>query len=141
MEERGEPRRRDTERDRFAENFRSLADGLSSLVRGHVELARVELVDDLRGLGKDAVVGVAGVPLALTGYILLWVSISLLLATFVPAWVAFGIAALVNLAVGGVLLRTAANKAKDNAPRLPESSLELRRDRAWLQSLKHEVRH
>lgn len=137
----GEVAPRGAERDRFAETFRNLTDALSALVRGHVELARVELVEDLRALGRDAAVGLAGIPLLLTGYILLWTAIGMLLARYMPGWAAFGIGAGINLLVGLALVTFAAKRARGNTPRMPESSVELRRDRAWLRSLKDEVRH
>lgn len=127
-------------REAMAQSLRNISDALSTLVRGHLELARVELIDDLRALGRDSAIATAGLPLLLTGYLMLWVAISLLLTAYIPVWAAFGSAAVFNLAVGGYLVLTATRRARANAPGLPESALELRRNRAWLQSLKEEVR-
>src|SRR5438105_6894219 len=83
--------------------FQRLIDGLQTLIREHLALARAELKEDVRSVGRDAVVGAAGVPALLAGYLLLMIALAYLLAIWLPLWAAFGIVAAVNLGAGGAL--------------------------------------
>src|SRR5207247_10025320 len=68
-----------------------LIDGLQTLMREHIALARAELKDDLRNTGRDLLVSAAGVPALAAGYLLLMVSIGFLLAVWNPQCAALGI--------------------------------------------------
>ena len=57
-----------------------LIDGLQTLIREHLALARAELKEDVRSVGRDAVVGAAGVPALLAGYLLLMMALGFLLS-------------------------------------------------------------
>src|SRR5205085_10316873 len=80
-----------------------LLDGLQTFIREHLALARVEMKQDLRAMGKDLAAGAAGVPALGAGYLLLMVALALLLSRWLPIWAAFGIVAGVNLAARGAL--------------------------------------
>ena len=80
-----------------------LIDGLQTLIREHLALARAEIKDDLRVMGRDLLVGASGVPALAAGYLLLMVAIGYLLGVWLPLWAAFGIVAVVNLGVGGAV--------------------------------------
>src|SRR5947208_15852778 len=80
-----------------------LLDGLQTFIREHLALARVEMKQDLRAMGKDLAVGAAGVPALGAGYLLLMVALALLLSRWLPSWAAFGIVAVANLVTGGIL--------------------------------------
>lgn len=123
------------------EALQRLLDGLQTLIREHMALARAELRDDARKLGRDLAVGAAGVPAVAAGYLLLMVAVSLLLTLWLPAWAAFGIVALVNLGVGGGLTWVAVAKVSGRGAAMPRSSEELQRDKQWLSSLKERQRH
>ena len=56
-----------------------LIDGLQTLIREHLALARAEIKDDLRLMGRDLLVGASGVPALAAGYLLLMVAIGYLL--------------------------------------------------------------
>jgi len=113
-----------------------LSEGLSTLVRGHIQLARAELPTDAKPLAKDAAVGASGVPVLYAGYLLLWVGIGFLLALALPAWASFLIVAAVNFIIGAVMLRWAKTRAKKDKVAMPASSQEFRKDREWLQAMR-----
>src|SRR3954471_3332416 len=77
-----------------------LIDGFQTLVREHLALAKVELKEDLKRMGRSLLFSLAGIPALLAGYLLLNVAVALLLATVIASWAAFGLVALVNLAAG-----------------------------------------
>src|SRR2546430_14874513 len=83
-----------------------LLDGLQTLIREHLALARVELKQDLRTMGRDLATGAAGLPPLAAGFLLLMVAIASLLSLWIPAWAAFGIVALVNLAARRAITRS-----------------------------------
>ena len=121
--------------------FQRLLDGLQTLMREHVALARAEMKEDVRSMGRDAMVGAAGVPALLAGYLLLMFAIGFLLSRWIPQWAAFGIVALVNLGVGGAMTATGAAKLRNRKLAMRATGEELRRDKEWLGSLKNGDRH
>src|SRR5437016_7125682 len=79
------------------DSLQRLLDGVQSLMREHLALARLEVRDDIKRIARDAALSAAGVPLLLVGYALLMVAAGLALSLVLPNWAAFGIVALVNL--------------------------------------------
>lgn len=115
--------------------LQQLLDGLQLFIREHLALARVEIKEDLRGLGRDLAVGAAGVPALAAGYLLAMIAIGYLLAIWLPHWAAFAIVALLNLAAGGILTWSGARRAMRSRVELTRTASEIRRDREWLASL------
>lgn len=113
-----------------------LLDGLQTLIREHLALARAEIKDDVRTMGKDLIVAAAGVPALLAGYLLLMIAAGYLLSLWLPLWAAFGIVALANLGAGGAMTFAALAKAKRSRVGMPRTGEELQRDKAWLSDLK-----
>jgi uncharacterized membrane protein YqjE len=113
-----------------------LLDGVQTLFREHLALAKTELKDDLRRAGRDLLVSAAGLPPLLVGYVLLMVALALLIAQALPGWLAFALVGLLNLIAGGALTVVFMNKAKQDKIALPRTEEELRRDREWLASLR-----
>jgi uncharacterized membrane protein YqjE len=113
-----------------------LIDGVQTLFREHLALAKAELKDDVRRAGRSVLLSAAGLPPLFVGYVLLMVAIALLLQLVLVAWAAFGIVALLNLIVGAAL--TAAFGAKVRAEKLAlvRTQQELRRDKEWLSSMR-----
>jgi hypothetical protein len=89
--------------------FARLLDAVQVLVREHLALARVELKREVRGLMRNLSPAAIGVPLLLSGWILLMGAVALALP--LPAWAAFGIVAAANLAAGGALTQVAVRRA------------------------------
>jgi uncharacterized membrane protein YqjE len=112
-----------------------LIDGFQTLVREHLSLAKVELKEDLKRMGRSLILSSAGIPALVTGYLLLNVAIALLLATVIASWAAFGIVALVNLGAGAALTVHFIKKARETPISLSSTGTELRRDREMLSSL------
>jgi uncharacterized membrane protein YqjE len=113
-----------------------LLDGVQTLFREHLALAKIEVKEDLRRAGRDVLLTAAGLPPLLVGYVLLMVALALLLAQAIPAWVAFAIVAVVNLAAGGALTAAFASKVRKDRIALPRTEQELRRDKEWIASLR-----
>ena len=59
----------------IGDSIRRLTDGVGRLVREHLQLARAELKEDLRKVGRDVALILAGIPPLLLGYALLMVSL------------------------------------------------------------------
>src|SRR5256885_2159549 len=112
-----------------------LIDGFQTLVREHLALAKVELKEDLKRMGRSVLLSAAGVPALLAGYLLLNVAIALLLATVMASWAAFAIVALVNLVAGSVLTAHFIKKARQTPISLTSTGTELRRDREMVSGL------
>jgi uncharacterized membrane protein YqjE len=115
-----------------------LLDGLQTLIREHLALARVEIKDDLRSMARDGAVGAAGVPALAAGYLLMMIAIAYLLALWLPIWAAFGIVALINLGVGAAMSLAGLRKVMRQRPGLHRTSEELKKDKAWLAGLARE---
>lgn len=116
--------------------FARLLDGLQTLMKEHLALARAEAKEELRSFARDLAVSAAGVPLLLTGYILLMMALGFLLAVAVPQWLAFAIVAVVNLALGGLLTFAWARRMATQRRGMTATGQELSRDKQWLAQLK-----
>ena len=114
-----------------------LLDALQTLIREHLALARVELKQDLRTMGRDLATGAAGVPPLAAGFLLLMFAIASLLSIWLPAWAAFGIVALVNLVAGGAITLSGSRRVAHSRIELPCTAEEIRRDREWMAALKN----
>jgi len=82
-----------------------MADGFSRLVTQHLQLARMELAEDVKATGMDVAMIAAFVPFILVGYAFLCGALAALLSTWIGwGWALSGVG-LVNLAggVGGAL--------------------------------------
>lgn len=118
-----------------------ILDGLQTLVREHLALARAEAKEDLRRMGKDLALGAAGVPALAVGYLLLMMALAYLLAEWLPNWAAFAIVAAVNLALGAVLTVVCRNKLVHQRLQLRQGTgEELQRNKEWLASLPETTR-
>ena len=117
-----------------------LLDGLQTLMREHVALARLELKDDVRSMGRDLLASAAGVPALAAGYLLSMIAIGYLLALWLPSWAAFGIVALANLGAGGAVTAAGMRKVMGSRVGMPGTGEELQADKAWLASLNEGTR-
>lgn len=89
-----------------------LADGLGKLVTEHLELAKVELVDDAKELGLLVARLAVVVPFLLVGYSLLCGGIALVLSQWIPLYAALLILAVLNLLGGGLGLYAVVRKVQ-----------------------------
>jgi hypothetical protein len=113
-----------------------LIDGVQTLFREHLALAKAELKDDVRRAGRSALLSAAGLPPLFVGYVLLMVAIALLLQLFLVGWVAFGIVAVLNLAAGAALTVAFGAKVRAEKLALVRTTQELRRDKEWISSMR-----
>jgi uncharacterized membrane protein YqjE len=114
-----------------------LIEGVQTLFREHLALARFEVKDDIRRTGRSVLLSVAGLPPVFVGYVLLMIAIALLLRLVLADWAAFGIVALANLALGTGLTLAFAAKVRAEKLALARTAEELRRDREWLSSMRN----
>lgn len=105
-----------------------LIDAVQLLVREHLELARAEMKQDARSLGRHLALAALGVPAVLAGWILAMAALALSLP--LPRAPAFGLVAGLNLGGGLALSAAGLRKARREDLRLRRSREELRRDRA-----------
>jgi uncharacterized membrane protein YqjE len=117
------------------EALQRLIDGFQTLVREHLALAKIELKDDLRRMGRDVVLSAAGLPALLVGYLLLMTAVALLIALALPTWLSFLIVALVNIGAGGALSAVFGAKARAERVGMPRTAEEIKRDKEWLASM------
>lgn len=117
-----------------------LLDGLQTLIREHLALARAEIKDDVRGMVRDMVVVAAGVPALGAGYLLLMIAIAYGIATWLPVWAAFAMVALLNLGAGAAVSYIGLRKVMANGMSMSRTGEELQKDKAWLASLKEGTR-
>jgi hypothetical protein len=90
-----------------------LTDGFSRLVTQHLELARVELAEDARTVGRDVAWIAAGVPFVLLGYAFLCGALAVVLAQWVGWAGGLALVGAVNVAGGGVGVALAVARLKE----------------------------
>ena len=113
-----------------------LSEGMNTLIRGHMQLARVEMKQELRSLARDLVLELGGAPLAFIGYLLLSVTAALALALVLPYWAAFLIVGGLNFLLGVGLMAWGALRLRKEKLELPASTSELKKDRDWAPTLR-----
>jgi hypothetical protein len=107
---------------------RETADGLEHLVRDHLQLARIELVADLKRMLRDAAGVVACLVVVLLGYLLSMVALSIAISGALGPWGAFLLVGGAHLVGGGLGIYIAATRLKKaRAETLEESREELGR--------------
>jgi MFS family permease len=116
----------------FAELFKKLSAETSELIRQEMALARAELTEKGKEAGKGAgLIGGGGV-IGLLAAGALTAAIILVLATFLPDWVAALIVAVVYGAVAAVLALRGKQEIRQATPAVPEQTIETtKEDVAW----------
>ena len=115
-----------------------LSTEMSSLVRGELELARLELTEKAKHTGKGAgAFGAAGL-VALYGLGVLIATAILALALVMDAWLAALLVGVVLLIVAGLMALFGKKQVSEGVPMKPERATEnLRRD---MEAVKHHRR-
>ncbi|MFE6647022.1 phage holin family protein [Nocardioides sp. NPDC057772] len=115
-----------------------LSDEMSSLVRGELELARLELTEKAKHTGKGAgALGAAGL-VALYGVGALIATAILALALVMDAWLAALLVGVVLLAIAGGIALFGKKQVSEGVPMKPERATEnLKRD---MEAVKHHRR-
>jgi uncharacterized membrane protein YqjE len=108
-----------------------MADSFSRLVSQHLTLARLELAEDAKAMGKDVAKIVAFVPFVLVGYVFLCGALSVALAQVMGYGWALTLVGGLNLVGGGLGIWRAISSLKDRQM-MGETSQELSRSVAAL---------
>jgi uncharacterized membrane protein YqjE len=114
-----------------------ISTGLSTLVRQEMELARTELKQEVRQLGKGAgMLGGAGV----AGHLTLWF-LSLALVFLLDNWMPIELAALIVAVVWGIVAAVLGMRGrqeiKEADPQLPQTQQSLKEDVQWAKAQKN----
>ena len=88
----------------LGELFSDLAGQTGALVRGELAIAKAELTQTAKQVGKDVGILIVGGVLAYAGLLALLAAAVLALATAVPAWLAALIVGLVVIVVGAAMI-------------------------------------
>lgn len=120
---------------RMAEELRRLADALSRLVKQHFDLARAELKQDASRWGRDAAVGLAALPFAILGLLLLDLAVASLLARAIGTPGALAVIGAANLGISGALGLLAVRRIRARSVALRGTAEELRIDREVLRAV------
>lgn len=104
---------------------------LQELVRDEVQLAKVEIKEDIAEITKAAGMFIAGAVLGLVGLIIFMIGVADLLAEWMDGWLAAGIVGLVLLAIAAILAIVGKNKISA-ANLKPQQTIDsLKEDQAW----------
>jgi hypothetical protein len=126
-------------RDGIVAAFKDLTDGLSVLVRQHLELVRLEVKEDAQILGGHIAIFALFGAIVLMGYGLLNLS-----AILFAGW-GFGlhgmavtslVLAIVNLGIGARALRGAFQRIKADGVALDRTAQELEKDIEWVRQIR-----
>jgi hypothetical protein len=95
----------DTRRDdrSLGELFAELSRETSALVRQEVNLAKAEMTQKAREVGKDAGYMAAGGAVAYAGFLVILAALVLLIGLWIPMWVSALIVGVIVAGVGGFL--------------------------------------
>jgi hypothetical protein len=96
---------------------------LEGIVRGEIALAKAEVTDGAKVLGKGAGLLAGAAFLALMGFVFLLHSAAWGISTWLPVWAGYLIVAVVVLIVGGIL-GLLGKKALDQAKPAPERAID-----------------
>ncbi len=115
----------------FSTLVSGLIEDLQSLVRSEVQLAKTEIREDVRDIGKGAGMIAAGALVGLVGFIFLMLGATYLLNKVVEMWIAAGIVGLVLVIIAaGIAL---AGKGKLSAANLkPDQTIDsIKENKEW----------
>ena len=116
----------------LGELFSELANETTRLVRQEVQLAKIELGQKASEVGKRVGLIALGGAVAYAGLLAVVAGVILLLAHFMPAWVAALVIGIVVLGVGYYLIQQQLNALK-NADLTPRATVEtLQQDKEWV---------
>jgi uncharacterized membrane protein YqjE len=118
--------------------FEKLAEGVSTLVREHLELARLEMREDAGKAAKSVAAIVLCGSFALIGYLMLnvaGVALGAVLYGKVGLAVAAFLLAVINFVIGFILIASVSSESEAGLMSFEETTKELSRDREWLRQI------
>ncbi len=102
----------DNERRGLTSALSRLTDSLARLLSEHVALARAEVREDLRALGRDVAVVATFMPLLVVGYALVCVALALGLSAWLGSAWSFALVGGINLLAGAVAIAVATRRLR-----------------------------
>lgn len=119
--------------------FERLTDGVSTLVKQHIELARYEITQDAFTAGRRVAILGACAALGAFGYLFLLVALTLFvgwLGGLVAAWICAAVIGLINLGVASLVGLKYAKKLRAHKPvHLTQLGDEIDKDKQWLRQI------
>ena len=116
----------------LGELFSELANETTRLVKDEVQLAKIELGQKASEVGKRVGLIAVGGAVAYAGLLAVVAALVLLIARFMPAWLAALVVGIVILGVGYYLIQQQLNALK-NADLTPRATVEtLKQDKEWV---------
>jgi hypothetical protein len=111
--------------------FSELSEESSRLVRQEIALAKAEITDSARRVGKDVGMIAAGGVIAYAGFIVFLGALAILLAGVMPLWLSTLLVGVIVIAVGaGLVMKGRADLQR--AELAPRQTIEtLREDKEW----------
>ncbi|MGA9521782.1 MAG: phage holin family protein [Myxococcaceae bacterium] len=126
-------RAEDQDRGGLSSALSRLTDSAARLLADHLALARAEIREDVRALGRDVAVVTAFVPLLVVGYALVCVALALALSSWLGSAGGFAAVGVANLLVGSVAVVIAARRLK-RTDVMDDSRAEVERSAALFRS-------
>ncbi len=118
-----------------SEALGDLSDGLNSLIRNQILLARVEMKQEAKALVRDTLMQLAGVPFVLIGYLFLMLAAVAAIALALPVWASLLIVAGAHVLAGIAAILIGAYQMRRVRIGLPRTTDELKKSRNLAQSL------
>jgi len=115
----------------LGELLSDLARDTGTLVRQEVQLAKTELSEKAKAIGKAVASLAAGAAVAYAGFLTLLAALVLGLAYFIPAWVAAGVVGLVVAAAGYFMVQKGMNDLKQTDLTPQQTVDTLKEDAEW----------
>jgi uncharacterized membrane protein YqjE len=107
---------------------------VGEIVRAEMALAKLEIREDAKRLGRTLPMGTAGGVLGLFGLVFLLHSVAMALDLVLPGWAAYLITAALTITAGAALMWVAFDRLKDWKSFVPERTLEsLEENKRWMQ--------
>ena len=130
--------RREVMHDRVEEKtlgqlFGDLASETSELLRHEVRLAKTEMTEKAKVVGKDVGMMAAGGLVAYAGLLAVVAGIVVLLGSFIPMWLSALLVGLAVIGVGYVLFQKGFSEVKRGDPVLHQTVHTLKEDKRWIQ--------
>ncbi len=96
---------------------------VGDIVKAEISLAKIEIAEDAKALGRTLPIGTAGLVLALLGVTLALHAIAMGLGVVLPAWAGYLITAAIAIGGGAALIAWSMGRLKDWRSFVPERTI------------------
>lgn len=122
------------ERDGVVDLLRETADGLGRLIAEHVSLAKLELLADVRRVGRRLRLILLAVPFLVLGYGMLWLAAAVALGRVIGLARALLVVGALHMVVGVAALAVGLTKRRRRPPLMGETASEVSRTLATIKA-------